>query len=85
MADELRTVFLERTPNVHVEEGTGTYGKAEADGVPRLYIEVRNEAGEVVYRTWQSGPLTDWNRATLYFDRLALDAKGNEIGLSLWD
>jgi hypothetical protein len=69
----------------HVEEGATTYGKKDASGVPRLYVEVKNEDGAVVYSTWQNGPLGVWGRATLYFGRFARDADGKEIGFSLWD
>lgn len=72
-------------PQVHVEEGITTHGKKDAHGVPRLYIEVKDETGAVVYSTWQNGPLSDWQRATLYFGRFARDASGEEIGFSLWD
>lgn len=75
----------ERGYGIHVEEGPGTYGRRDASGVPRLYVEVRNEKGEVVYQTWQNGPLNDWKRATLYFDRLALDQAGEPTGVSFWD
>jgi hypothetical protein len=84
MDEQVRTVYLERQRSVHVEEGAGTYGKRNGDGVPRLYIEVRNELGEVVYETWQNGPLDQWDRTTLYFDRVAVDGDGHEIGYSLW-
>jgi hypothetical protein len=85
MNDPVRTILAERDRRIHVEEGPGTFGKRDADGVPRLYVEVRDEKGEVVYQTWQSGPLSDWSRVTLYFDRYALDADGKNIGVSFWD
>ena len=69
----------------HVEEGISTFGKKDAKGVPRLYVEVRDETGAVVYSTWQNGPLGQWSRATLYFGRFARDGAGEEIGFSLWD
>lgn len=72
-------------PRLHVEEGATTFGKKNANGVPRLYIEVRDETGAVVFSTWQNGPLSGWQRATLYFGRSTQDASGEEIGFSLWD
>ncbi len=82
---EIKTILRERAPGVHVEEGFGTFGKRDAGGVPRLYVEVRNEKGETLYSTWQNGPLEDWNRVTLYFDRVTLDHAGESIGVSFWD
>lgn len=72
-------------PRLHVEEGATTYGRKDAQGVPRLYVEVKDETGAVVFSTWQNGPLGQWQRATLYFGRFARDASGEEIGFSLWD
>ena len=85
MNSEVRTILRERAPGVHVEEGLGTFGKRSANGVPRLYVYVENERGERVYETWQNGPLADWNRVTLYFDRVTLDASGEALGVSFWD
>lgn len=85
MSSETQTILRERSPGIHVEEGLGTFGRRDADGVPRLYVEVRNEKGEVVYSTWQNGPIENWNRATLYFDRVTLDHSGDQIGVSYWD
>lgn len=79
-----RTVYKQRGRYVHVEEGSGTFGKRDAPGVPRLLVEIRDENGNVVFHTWQNGPLEAWDRATLYFDRVALDHEGREIGFSLW-
>ena len=78
-------VARDGTPQVHVEEGVATHGKKYATGVPRLYVEVKDEHGAVVYSTWQNGPIGDWRRATLYFGHFARDASGEEIGYSLWD
>lgn len=69
---------------IHVPESAATYGKREAPGVRRLYVEVKDESGHVVYQTWQDGPIEHWERVTLFFDRYALDAEGNRIGLSYW-
>lgn len=72
-------------PQVHVEEGIGTFGRKDAQGVPRLYVEVKDETGAVIYSTWQNGPASNWRRATLYFGHFGRDASGEEIGYSLWD
>ena len=82
---DLKVVFRERSAAIHVEEGLGTFGKREAPGARRLYIEVKDEEGHVVFQTWQNGPIAEWSRVTLYFDRYALDGEGHQIGLSLWD
>ena len=82
---DLNVVYRERGRALHVEEGLGTFGKREAPGTKRLYVEVKDEDGHVVYQTWQNGPLEEWSRVTLYFDRYALDGERNRIGLSFWD
>jgi hypothetical protein len=53
-------------PQIHVEEGVTTFGRKDAVGVPRLYIEVKDETGAVVYTTWQNGPLGDWGGYSLW-------------------
>ena len=70
---------------LHVEEGITTYGRKDAHGVPRLFVQVTDETGATVYSTWQNGPIGQWRRATIYFNRFARDAAGEEIGFSLWD
>lgn len=82
---DVRDVIDVRRRQIHVPEGTGTFGKRDARGVPRLYVTVHDEHGNVVYETWQAGPLADWKRTTLYFDKVGLDADGRKIGLSFWD
>lgn len=81
---DYKVIFRDHRNDLHVEEGAGTYGKREAPGVKRLYVEVKDEDGHVVYQTWQDGPVGKWERVTLYFDRYALDGEGNQIGFSLW-
>lgn len=83
--DDVRQVIHQQRRQIHVPESEATYGKREAPGVKRLYVEVKDEDGHVVYQTWQNGPLDEWKRVTLYFDRYGLDAEGNQIGLSFWD
>jgi len=83
--EAVKTILVERGDSIHVEEGFGTFGKRNADGVPRLYVEVRNEKGETVYQTWQNGPIESWRRVTLYFDRVTLDQSGEAIGVSFWN
>ena len=81
---DYKVVMRDHRHAIHVEEGMGTFGKREAPGVRRLYVEVKDEDGNVVYQTWQNGPLGEWGRVTLYFDRYALDREGHQIGLSFW-
>ena len=82
---DFKVIYRERGREVHVPESLGTFGKREAPGAKRLYVQVRDEDGHVVYETWQNGPIATWNRVTLYFDRYGLDHEGNQIGFSLWD
>ena len=85
MSSDLKVVYRERQRAIHVPESDATFGKREAPGVRRLYVEVKDEQGHVVYQTWQNGPIEEWSRVTLYFDRYALDGEGHQIGLSFWD
>ncbi len=71
---------LVRAGREHVGEPGGT----PSEGAPVVHVLVLDDDGNLLYRTWQGGPLESWERTTLWFGKTRTDRAGNEIGLSTW-